>query len=68
MLNHTQRMMQETEDDGTAMVGLHSSFSDLITACRSAYVENEKLNKERGAFADSFDALLMNLSFYRWST
>jgi hypothetical protein len=68
MLNHTQRMMQETEDDGSAMVGLHSSFGDLITACRSAYVENERLNKERGAFADSFDALLMNLSFYRWST
>jgi hypothetical protein len=68
MLNHTQRLMQETEDDGTAMVGLHSSFGDLITACRSAYVENERLNKERGAFADSFDALLMNLSFYRWST
>jgi hypothetical protein len=68
MLNHTQRIMQETEDDGTAMVGLHSSFGDLITACRSAYMENEKLSKERGVFADSFDALLMNLSFYRWST
>jgi hypothetical protein len=68
MLNHTQRMIQETEDDGTAMVGLHGSFGDLITACRSAYMENEKLSKERGVFADSFDALLMNLSFYRWST
>ena len=65
MLNHTQRMMAETEDDGSAIVGISSIFEDLITSCRSAYVENEKLNKERGVFADSFDALLMNLSWYR---
>jgi hypothetical protein len=67
MLNHTQRMISETEDDGSAMVGLHSSFSDLITACRSAYSIEDKLDKERGVFADTFDSLLMNLSWYRWS-
>jgi len=67
MLNHTQRMISETEDDGTAIVGMHPSFEDLIVSCRSAYVENEKLNKEKGAFADSFDSLLMNLYRYRWS-
>jgi hypothetical protein len=67
MLNHTQRMTQETEDDGSAMVGIYSSFTDLITACQSAYSVEDKLDKERGVFADSFDALLMNLSFYRWS-
>jgi hypothetical protein len=67
MLNHTQRMIEETGDDGSAIVGIHNSFSDLIAACRSAYVENEKLNKDRGVFADSFDSLLMNLSWYRWS-
>jgi hypothetical protein len=67
MLNHTQRMIEETEDDGSAIVGIHNSFGDLITSCRSSYVENERLNKERGVFADSFDALLMNLSYYRWT-
>jgi hypothetical protein len=68
MLNHTQRMIEETEDDGSAMVGIHSSqFQDLITACRSAYSVEDKLDKTRGVFADTFDALLMNLSFYRWS-
>jgi hypothetical protein len=66
MLNHTQRMISETDDDGTAIVGIHGErFQDLITSCRSAYVENERLNKERGVFADSFDSLLMNLSWYR---
>jgi hypothetical protein len=68
MLNHAQRMIEFQEDDGTAIVGIHGdSFPDLITACRSAYVENERLNKERGVFADSFDSLLMNLSYYRWT-
>jgi hypothetical protein len=67
MLNHTQRMIQETEDDGTAMVGIHSSFTDLITSCRSAYAVEDKLDKERTVFADTFDSLLMNLSWYRWS-
>jgi hypothetical protein len=67
MLNRTQRMIEGTEDDGTAIVGIHSQFQDLITSCRSAYVENEKLSKERGVFADTFDSLLMNLSWYQWS-
>lgn len=67
MLNHTQRMIEEQEDDGSAIVGIHKQFEDLITSCRSAYVENERLNKERGVFADSFDALLMNLSYYKWT-
>lgn len=67
MLNHTQRMIEETEDDGTAMVGIHSQYTDLITSCRSAYAVEDKLDKERTVFADTFDALRMNLSWYRWS-
>jgi hypothetical protein len=67
MLNHTQRMMQETEDNGSAMVGIHPQFQDLITSCRSAYSSGNKLDKERGVFADTFDSLLMNLFRYRWT-
>ena len=67
MLNHTQRMISETEEDGTAMVGIHPQFNDLIYSMRSAYAVEDKIDKERGSFPDSFDSLLMNLSYYRWS-
>jgi hypothetical protein len=68
MLNHTQRMIEETADDGSAIVGVHPSFKDLITSCRSAYViDNDVLDKDRTVSADTFDALRMNLSWYRWS-
>jgi hypothetical protein len=66
MLNHTQRIIQETEEDGSALVGIHKSFEDLITACRSAYSIEDKLDKERTVHADTFDALLLNLSWYKW--
>jgi hypothetical protein len=67
MLNHAQRMIEETEENGTAIVGIHSSFEDLITSCRSAYAVEDKLDKERTVHADTFDALRMNLSWYVWS-
>jgi hypothetical protein len=66
MLNHTQRMLSEKEDDGTALVGIHKQFEDLITSCRSAYASNDVLDKERTVHADTFDALRMNLQYYSW--
>jgi hypothetical protein len=67
MLNHTQRIIQETEDDGTALVAIHPSFKDLITSCRSAYSTEDKLDKERTVHADTFDTLRLNLSWYKWN-
>jgi hypothetical protein len=66
MLNHTQRIIQETEDDGSALVAIHKQFNDLITSCRSAYSTEDKLDKERTVHADTFDALRLNLSWYKW--
>jgi hypothetical protein len=67
MLNHTQRIISETEDDVTALVAIHPSFEDLITSCRSAYSTEDKLDKERTVHADTFDALRLNLSWYKWN-
>jgi hypothetical protein len=69
MLNHVQRMIEETEEDdnGAALVAIHSSFQDLIDSCRSAYAVNDKLNKDRTVHNDSFDSLLLNLSWYKWN-
>ncbi len=63
-----QRIMEEIEDDGTALVAIHPSFEDLITSCRSAYAVEDKLDKkERTVHADTFDSLLLNLSWYKWN-
>jgi hypothetical protein len=72
MLNHAQRMIEETEETEdnkeSALVAIHPSFQDLIDACRSAYaVENKLDKKERTVHADMFDALLLNLSWYKWN-
>lgn len=68
MLNHTQRIIEEAEDDGTALVTIHPSFKDLITSCHSAYAVEDKLDKkERTVHADTFDSLLLNLSWYKWN-
>jgi hypothetical protein len=70
MLNHAQRMIEETEeeDDGSALLAIHSSFQDLIDSCRSAYTSgNDKLDKDRTVHNDSFDSMLLNLSYYKWN-
>ena len=73
MLNHAQRMIEETEEDPlsnnekSALVAIHPMFTDLIDACRSAYAVNKKLDKERTVHDDSFDSLLLNLSRYKWN-
>jgi hypothetical protein len=68
MLNHTQRIIQETEDDGSALVAIHKQFNDLISSCRSAYAVEDKLDKkERTVHADTFDTLRLNLSWYKWN-
>jgi hypothetical protein len=70
MMNHAQRMIEETEDDdngSTALLAIHPSFQDLIDSCRSAYAVNDKLDKDRTVHNDSFDSLLLNLSWYKWN-
>jgi hypothetical protein len=67
MLAHTRRIIEEQEDNGTALVGISKQFGDLITSCRSAYATEDLLDKDQTLFPDSFDSLRLNLSWYRWS-
>jgi hypothetical protein len=46
---------------------VHPSFQDLIDSCRSAYAVNDRLDKDRTVHNDSFDSLLLNLSWYKWN-
>lgn len=66
MTQHTQRMIQETDNDGSALVGIHKQFEDLIMSCHSAYAVDDMLDKDRTVHADTFDCLRMNLQYYNW--
>jgi hypothetical protein len=66
MTQHTQRMIQETDSDGSALVGIYKQFEDLIMACHSAYAIDDMLDKDRTVHADTFDCLRMNLQYYNW--
>ena len=72
MLNHAQRLIEETEEnplnnEKSALLAIHPSFQDLIDSCRSAYADGDHLDKGRTVHNDSFDSMLLNLSYYRWS-
>ena len=67
MLTHTKWLIEEKDDDGTAMVAISKRFDKLITSCRSAYAIENRLDKDRTVYDDLFDALRINLSFYRRS-
>ena len=67
ILSHTRRLIEETEEDnGTALVSIHPSLTNLINSMRSAYATEDLLDKERTVNSDTFDALRMNLSYYRF--
>ena len=41
MLTHTKWLIEEKDDDGTAMVAIDKRYDKLITSCKSAYaIEN----------------------------
>ena len=67
MLTHTKWLIEEKDDDGTAMVAISKRYDKLITSLRSAYAIENRLDKERTVHDDLFDALRINLSFYRRS-
>jgi hypothetical protein len=58
MLSHTKTLF----DNG--YIAVHPSFSDLIIAMRSAYAEQDALDKQRSSNNDLWDALAMNM--YWW--
>ena len=67
MLTHTKWLIEEKDDDGSAMVAISKRYDKLITSLRSAYAIENRLDKERTVHDDLFDALRINLSFYRRS-
>jgi hypothetical protein len=56
-----------SDNGGAALLAIHLSFQDLIDSCRSAYAVNDRLDKDRTVHNDSFDSLLLNLSWYKWN-
>lgn len=59
MLSHMKTMF----DNG--YVAVHPSFSDMIIALRSAYAEQDALDKQRSSNNDLWDAAALSLYYWR---
>ncbi|MGI8832029.1 MAG: hypothetical protein ACR2IS_05255 [Nitrososphaeraceae archaeon] len=64
MLTHAKRIIEETEDS-KALVAISKRYDKLITSLKTAQATENRLEKEATVYDDLFDALRLNLSFYR---
>lgn len=65
LLSHLKWLIEETDEDGKAMVGIDKRFEKVITSLRTAQAVENRLDKEATIHDDTFDSLRLNLSFYR---
>jgi hypothetical protein len=59
MLSHMKTMF----DNG--YIAAHPSFTDMIIALRSAYAEQDALDKQRSSNNDLWDAVALSLYWWR---
>jgi hypothetical protein len=67
MLQHTKWLLEETDEDGSSLIGIHPSFDKLLTGLRTAVANEYKLQKEETSFDDVLDAFRLSLTFYKRS-
>jgi hypothetical protein len=66
-LQHAKSLVEDTDEDGTALVAMHKRFDKLLTALRTAVANEYKLDKENTVFDDLVDAFRLSLIFYKRS-
>lgn len=67
MLQHTNWLLEETEKDGSSLIGIHPSSDKLLTSLRKADANEYKLDKEATSYDDLLDAFRLSLTFYKRS-
>jgi hypothetical protein len=67
LLGHLKWIIEETDEDGKAMVAIDRRFDNVITSLRTAQAVENRLDKEATVNDDTLDSLRLNLSFYRRS-
>jgi hypothetical protein len=65
MLQHAKWLMEETDEDGSSLIAIHSSFDKLLVALRTAVANEYKLDKTVTSFNDILDAFRLSLQFYK---
>ena len=65
LLGHLKWIIEETDEDGKAMVAIDKRFDNVITSLRTAQATEYRLDKEATVNDDTLDSLRLNLSFYR---
>jgi hypothetical protein len=65
MLQHCKWLLEEKDEDGSSLIAIHSSFDKLLTALRTAVVNEYKLDKQETSYHDILDAFRLSLTFYK---
>jgi hypothetical protein len=66
LLAHMKRIIEETDDNGTALVAIDSRFTELITALRTATSTELDLDKSNTLNDDTLDAARLALSYFKF--
>jgi hypothetical protein len=68
MLQHTKWLLEEKEEDGSSLIAIDKErFHKLVTALRTAYANEYRLDKEQTSYNDILDAFRLALTFYKRS-
>jgi hypothetical protein len=65
MLQHTKWLLEEKEEDGSSLIAIDKRFDKLLTALRTAWANEYKLDKEQTSYNDILDAFRLSLQFYK---
>jgi hypothetical protein len=65
MLSHCKWMVEQTDDNGNAVVSIDKRFDKLITSMRTAQETENRLDKDATVHDDLFDALRLNCYWYK---
>ena len=65
MLQHTKWLLEEKEEDGSSLIAIDKRFDKLLTALRTAWANEYKLDKEQTSYNDILDAFRLSLTFFK---
>jgi hypothetical protein len=68
MLQNVKWLLEERDEDGSSLLAIdRERFHKLVTALKTAYATEYKLDKEQTSYNDILDAFRLALQFYKRS-
>jgi hypothetical protein len=66
LLSHLKKIVEDTDEDGKAMIAIDERFKEVVTALRTAKSVGARLNKEDTINDDTLDSLRLALYYFRY--